>query len=118
MKKLLFCNLNLILEENNWQDETVFFYDDDLKERFKSCHLKSGPLNDATYLISKCENLIADDGSILICSNQIAEKKLSEFPDHFIIFCTTSQIVTNIGEGLRSIKNKSTKGLILSSLCS
>ncbi len=102
----VFDNLFLILKENDWEEKPVFFYDDNLKERFKSCNLKIGGLNEANYFITTCENLIADDGSLLISSNQIAEKKLNEFPSHLIVFATTSQIVTNIGEGLREIKSK------------
>ncbi len=43
---------------------------------------------------------------LLISSNQIAEKKLTEFPLNFMIFATTSQLVESIGEGLKGIKNK------------
>lgn len=115
--KFLYCEnlkeidetLNNILIENDWKNEFAYFYDKDLKERFKKSHLKTDQnLNNATYFITTCENLIADDGSLLISSNQIAEKKLHEFPNNFIVFATTSQIVTNIGEGLREIKAKNT----------
>lgn len=105
----VFENVNHIFEENNWTNELGYFYDKNLKERFKSLNLKTDSLNKATYFFTTCENLIADDGSLLISSHQIAEKKLIEFPDNFIVFATTSQIVTNIGEGLRQIKNKNVK---------
>ena len=105
----VFENLNHIFEENNWTNKLGYFYDKNLKERFKSLNLKTDSLNKATYFFTTCENLIADDGSLLISSHQIAEKKLIEFPDNFIVFATTSQIVTNIGEGLRQIKNKNVK---------
>ena len=100
----VFENLSQILKENNWEDKPTFLYNKNLKKRFAPCKLKTGTLKDAVYFITSCENLIADDGSILISSHQIAEKKLPEFPNHFIVFATTSQIVTNIGEGLREIK--------------
>ncbi|WP_299251437.1 LUD domain-containing protein [uncultured Lacinutrix sp.] len=102
----VFENTNLIFQENNWVDKSGYFYDKNLKERFESLDLKIDSLKDATYFFTTCENLIADDGSILISSHQIAESKLIEFPNNFIVFATTSQIVTNIGEGLRQIKNK------------
>jgi len=53
-----------------------------------------------------CEHLIAQNGSILVCSNQLHEKKLSELPDSIIVFSTTSQLVESIGEGLKKIKKK------------
>ncbi|WGD35204.1 LUD domain-containing protein [Olleya sp. YS] len=118
--KFLYCdsldevydNLNNIILENNWEDHSVYFYDDNLKDKFKSSQLKvSDTLSECTYFITTCENLIANDGSLLVCSNQLAEKKLNEFPNNVIVFATTSQIVSNIGEGLREIKNKNTKNI-------
>lgn len=102
----IFDNLELILNENDWGDKSVYIYDENLKERFKNFDLKTGTLDNATYFITTCENLIAVNGSILISSNQIAEKKLPEFPDNFIVFATTSQIVSSISEGLCDIKSK------------
>lgn len=106
----IFESLNSILEENNWTDKNALVLDSNLKDRFKNTNLKfHTSLKDATFFVTTCENLIADDGSLLISSNQIAEKKLREFPDNLIVFATTSQMVGNIGEGLRGIKSKNRK---------
>lgn len=105
----VFENVNLIFKENNWEEKPGFFYDKNLKKRFKGIGLKTNTLSDATYFFTTCESLIADDGSLLISSHQIAEKKLTEFPNNLIVFATTSQIVRNIGEGLRQIKNTNTE---------
>lgn len=106
----IFESLNSILEENNWADKNALVLDSNLKDRFKNTNLKfHTSLKDATFFVTTCENLIADDGSLLISSNQIAEKKLREFPDNLIVFATTSQMVGNIGEGLRGIKSKNRK---------
>ncbi|OMP30301.1 LUD domain-containing protein [Mangrovimonas sp. DI 80] len=113
--KFLYCenldeirdSLRLILSENDWQNESVLLLDDRLKELFKGMQYQSTKnLSEATYFLSTCEYLISDDGSLLISSNQIAEKKLIELPSNFIIYATTSQFVENIGEGLRGIKGK------------
>ena len=53
------------------------------------------------------EIVIADDGSILISSNQVAEKKLDELPGDIIILAKTDQLINNISEGLSGIKNNS-----------
>ena len=105
----VFENINHIFEENNWEDKPGYFYDKNLEARFKNLNLKKSALNEATYFFTTCENLIANDGSLLISSHQIAEKKLAEFPNNFIVFATTSQLVYTIGEGLRQIKNKNTE---------
>ena len=116
--KFLYCenldeiynSLNNIIDENSWQDKKVLFLDNNMEDRFKNFNLsKSNSIENATFFLTTCENLIADDGSLLISSRQIAEKKLKELPDNFIVFATTSQIVENIGEGLRVIKSKNKK---------
>ncbi|WP_299397345.1 LUD domain-containing protein [uncultured Gelidibacter sp.] len=112
--KFLYCenmeeiykSLKNILQENNWEDKKVFLLDSRLKELFKDFELKdSKQPSECEYFLSTCEYLIADDGSLLISSNQIAEKKLRDLPPNFVIYATTSQFVENIGEGLRGIKN-------------
>tara|TARA_R110002012_G_scaffold17930_5_gene66715 strand:- start:23816 stop:24436 length:621 start_codon:yes stop_codon:yes gene_type:complete len=106
----VFDSLNNIILENDWEDKHVLIYDEQLRLKFKNSDLKVTRVsNDADYFLTTCENLIADDGSLLISSNQIAEKKLIEFPENFIVFATTSQITASIGEGLRGIKNNNTK---------
>ncbi len=103
----IFESLENIIQENKWEDKKTYFFDKNLKSKFKETGLiVTDKLSDSTIFITTCENLIANDGSLLICSNQIAEKKLTELPANFIVFATTSQIVENIGEGLRGIKNK------------
>ncbi|WP_323788216.1 LUD domain-containing protein [Psychroserpens sp.] len=113
--KFLYCedmqevnnSLNNILKENKWEDEKVLVIDERLEEMFKDYNFNtSKKVSECTYFLSTCEYLISDDGSLLISSNQIAEKKLKELPANFIIYATTSQFVQNIGEGLRGIKGK------------
>ena len=113
--KFLYCEnmeeiyktLQKILHENNWEGKSVFMLNARLKELFKDFDLKDTRKPDESdYFLSTCEYLIADDGSLLISSNQIAEKQLRDLPPNFVIYATTSQFVENIGEGLRGIKNK------------
>ncbi|MDO7170704.1 LUD domain-containing protein [Mariniflexile sp. AS56] len=103
----VYLNLQNIIEENNWDDAETLILDQNIKDKFKNCQLKSTiKISDATIFLTTCENLIANDGSLLISSKQIFEKKLPELPTNFVVFATTSQIVENIGEGLRGIKSK------------
>ncbi len=113
--KFLYCedlnevyqNLEHIIEENKWEDKKTLLLDDNLQDKFKNSNLQTTTrISDSTFFLSTCENLIANDGSLLISSKQIYEKKLPELPFNFIVFATTSQIVENIGEGLRGIKHK------------
>ncbi|MDA8874362.1 LUD domain-containing protein [uncultured Winogradskyella sp.] len=113
--KFLYCeniedvynSLENIISENNWDGKNVFLLDDRLGKLFEGFDLKATKkTSESTYFFTTCEYLISDDGSLLISSNQIAEKKLKELPDNFVIYATTSQLVESIGEGLKGIKNK------------
>ena len=107
-----FQSLQNIIDENNWQDKKMLIFDENLKSKFKNSNLSTTKkISESTFFFATCENLIANDGSLLICSNQILEKKLQELPDNFIVFATTSQIVENIGEGLRGIKSKNRQSI-------
>ncbi|GAA4936701.1 hypothetical protein GCM10023314_06310 [Algibacter agarivorans] len=102
----VYTNLDYILAENDWEEEQVLLLDDNLKDKFKNSNLlPTKKISESTFFLTTCENLIANDGSLLISSKQIFEKKLHELPFNFIVFATTSQIVENIGEGLRGIKS-------------
>ncbi|MBP1838957.1 LUD domain-containing protein [Formosa algae] len=107
----IFQTLDYIIEENSWEDKKILILENELKKRFASSSLNMAKPNDTdtTYFLTSCESLIADDGSLLICSKQIAEKKLADLPSNFIVFSTTSQIVGSISEGLRKIKSKNTQ---------
>jgi len=96
-----------ILEENDWFECEVLCYDqklfhllDDNKLNYKS--ISSEP----KFMLSCCENLIADEGSLLLTSNQIKHHKPHELPSNMVVFATTSQILENKGEGMRVIKKK------------
>ncbi|SHI33845.1 Uncharacterised ACR, YkgG family COG1556 [Mesonia phycicola] len=97
-----------ILQENNWHNAECCCFDENLKQNFKNFNLNFTTNGEASFFLSTCEYLIANTGALFICSNQIKEKKLAEIPHNFVILASTSQLVDNIGEGLRGIKSKST----------
>ncbi len=112
--KFLYCeNIEEILEafdnillENDWYETDVFCLNEQLISRFDGFNLTFSKKEKATFFLSTCESLVANNGSILLSSNQMKEKKLHELPDNIIIFATTSQLVDTISEGLRIIKNQ------------
>ena len=93
-----------ILLENDWYEKSSCCFDQNLKNKFDKFNLEFTRSGNSSFFLSTCEYLIANDGSILISSNQIKEKKLNELPDNFVILASTSQLVDTIGEGLRGIK--------------
>ena len=100
-------NFNLILDENEWTSEDVLIINSDLKKRYNLTNLFSSSLEETKCFVTDCENLIASDGSVLISSNQIHEKKLSEFPESLIIISDTRKLKNSISEGLSEIKSNS-----------
>ena len=102
-------NLDLILKENSWFKEDLLITDNKIKSNYKLPNSIKVNQENSKCFVTDCENLIADDGSILISSNQIEEKNLSDFPNNLIILSETTKFKNSIGEGLAEIKSKSKK---------
>ncbi|MDO6492785.1 MAG: LUD domain-containing protein [Cellulophaga sp.] len=113
--KFIYCDSNdeissalkNIMEENDWQNSSFFSLDDRLEKKFTNEHITfSKSAQKSTVFFTTCEHLIAQNGSILISSNQLKERKMNELPDNFIVYATTSQLTASLGDGLKSIKKK------------
>ncbi|PIF01637.1 MAG: lactate utilization protein B/C [Maribacter sp.] len=113
--KFIYCDsfqeiseaLRNIVKENNWGDHPFFIMNPMLEKRFSKQKVTfTNNIKDSEVFFTTCEYLIAQNGSILVCSNQLMEKKLNELPGNIIVFATTSQLVESIGEGLKKIKRK------------
>lgn len=106
--KFLYCTskeevmeyLEKIFEENAW--ESVLCNDEILDKNLSVIEIPKK--TDAKVFYTTCEHLIADDGSILFSSNQLKDAKLTQYPDNFIVYATTSQLVQNKDKALTSIK--------------
>ena len=96
-----------IIEENNWEDHPFFAMNPQLVKKFSKEHISfTEKISESEVFLTTCEHLIAQNGSILVCSNQLIEKKINELPSNVIVYATTSQLVESIGEGLKAIKKK------------
>ena len=102
-------NLSLILKENSWVKEDLLITNNKIKSNYKLPNSIKINQENSKCFVTNCENLIANDGSILISSNQIEEKNLSDFPSNLIILSETTKFKNSIGEGLAEIKSKSKK---------
>jgi len=111
--KFLYCqtlldakkNLASIFGQEQWQK--VFTFSNKLSNLLNSINInRVSSLENSDCYFSKCEQLIAEDGSILFSSKQLKEYKLLELPNKFIVYAKTSQLVNDKGESLASIKNK------------
>ncbi|WP_298780520.1 LUD domain-containing protein [uncultured Polaribacter sp.] len=109
-KEEVVANLEKVLKENNWKE--IHLLDHSLKSFFKSedVHILEKHQTE-TPIVTSCEHLIADNGDILFSSRQLSSTKLTDYPDNFIVFAKTSQLVKDTGQGLTGIKVNSTGAL-------
>jgi len=111
--KFLYCttleeitlNLSNIVHENSW--ENIICNDSDLLKLIKTIPLNTTEkLDNLLPFFVSCEQLIAENGSILFSSNQLKECKISDLSENFIVYATTSQIVKTSGDSLTGIKSR------------
>ncbi len=95
-----------ILEENDWFECEALCFEPKLYSLLDENKLLHDKPANPRFLLASCENLIADEGSILFSSNQIKQNKPNELPANIVIFATTSQILGSKSDGLREIKKK------------
>ena len=109
-KEEVIDNLERVISENNWKE--IFLLDKRLAPLFKKKNIKIvNNFNIDTPVFASCEHLIADNGDVLFSSNQLGSTKLRDYPENFIVYATTSQLVKDTGQGLTGIKTNCTKSL-------
>ena len=97
-----------ILEENDWFESEVLCYEATLFGMLDDNRLAYDKPVSPKFFLGSCENLIAEEGSILFSSKQIKQNKPNELPTNIIIIAKTSQILGAKSDGLSAIK-KNTK---------
>lgn len=95
-----------ILEENDWFESDAVCFEPKLFSMLDENKLNYKNTTNPKFLLASCENLIADEGSILFSSNQIKQNKPNDLPVNMVILATTSQILESKSDGLRAIKKK------------
>lgn len=95
-----------ILEENDWFESEAVCFEPKLFHLLDENKIAYTRPGNPKFLLASCENLIADEGSVLFSSNQIKQNKPNELPTNIVILATTSQILESKSDGLRVIKKK------------
>jgi L-lactate utilization protein LutB len=95
-----------ILEENDWFENEALCYEYKLFSLLYENKINYDKPKNPTFLLAGCENLIAEEGSILFSSNQIKQNKPNELPVNIIIVASISQIIDSKSDGLSVIKKK------------
>lgn len=95
-----------ILQENDWFEHEALTFEKELQPYLiENKLLYKNPVN-PVFLLTNCESLIAQDGSILFSSRQFLHHKSNDLPKDIIVIARTSQITRSKSDGLRKIKYK------------
>jgi L-lactate dehydrogenase complex protein LldG len=101
-------NLLELAEERKWHK--IYCWEPELQEVLTRYEYpfyetdKDFELADVGFTL--CEALIARNGSILVSNGNMAGRRLSIYPPVHIVLAYTSQLVLDIKDGLKLIKNK------------
>ena len=100
-----------ILEENDWFEHEVLCYEPRFYALLEENKLPYKQVTNPKFLLAACENLIANEGSILFSSKQIKQNKPNDLPINIVIVATTSQILNSKSDALSAIKRKYDKDI-------
>ena len=112
--KFFYCkneqNLKKILDKliSHLDINKLYCPDNKLQNTFNldSLTVKLDNKNNYQGIITNCEFIIADQGKVMLSSEQIQNKKISNLPKELIIISYTSQIVRRINDAMRSLTKK------------
>ncbi|MDQ3046178.1 MAG: LUD domain-containing protein [Bacteroidota bacterium] len=114
--KFIFCenetefieNFSFISTDNNWKN--IFCLEPELKTLLTKGKIgfsdKDKDLLDTDIGITYCEALVARTGSVVITSKQASGRRLPVYANFHIVVAYTSQLVLNIKDALKNIKEK------------
>ena len=116
--KFFFCEstdefksiISEMFQSNEWKNP--FFSDTSLLDTINDIlPKKSVTADNCDCFLTTCEFLIATEGSIMITAKHMSGKRLSQLPKDFVVIAKISQIVNEIGDGLRGIKDRYSNNL-------
>lgn len=95
-----------ILEENDWFEKEALCYDERLFHFLNDNNITHQNVKNPAFFFTTCENLIADEGSVILSYNQTRDLKNEQLPENIILYATTSQIIGSKTESMSEIKNR------------
>ncbi len=119
--KFVFCenetefveNFDFISKDNGWKN--IFSLDPAIKDLLNKGKVsfsdKAADFLDTDIGVTLCECLIARTGSVIITSRQASGRRLPVYANTHIVIAYTSQLVYNIKDGLKFVREKYTNQL-------
>jgi L-lactate dehydrogenase complex protein LldG len=114
--KFIFCenesefleNFDWISKDNEWKN--LFCLEPKIKELLKKGNInfsdKESELLSTDIGVTFCECLIARTGSVMITSKQASGRRLPVYANFHIVIAYTSQLLENVKDGIKYIKEK------------
>ena len=107
-EKDLITTLSSLVKENNW--ENVFCLDAALKEILTKGKIsfsdKEQDFKNTNVGVTACEYLVARTGSVMMTSKQASGRRLPAYANYHIVVAYTNQLVNDVKDALKGIKNK------------
>ena len=107
-EKELKYNLGSLIAEKNWVN--IFCLEPEIQKTLDNAGIpflsEKADFAKMEAGITYCEYLIARLGSIMITSRQTSGRRLNVFPENHIVIAYTSQIVPDLKDALKNIKEK------------
>jgi L-lactate utilization protein LutC len=99
-----------IIEENGWDE--ILSFDESIDNLLNKIGFPySNKTGGNSVFFTTCEALIANDGSILMSSNQLKGRKLLDLPYDIIILAKAGFIIENRSDGLGSLISRYGKNI-------
>lgn len=95
-----------ILAENDWFESNALCFESNLFSLLDENRVNYKTPANPIFLFCTCENLNAEDGSIIFSSNQIRQNKPEELPFNIIVLAKTSQLVEKRDLAMKDIKKR------------
>jgi len=114
--KFVFCeneaefveSFDFLAKDNEW--ENIFCLEPSIKEMLQKGNIKFSDREEDLLKtdigLTLCECLIARTGSVMISSKQASGRRLPVYANFHIVVAYSSQLVNNIKDGLKFIKEK------------
>lgn len=114
--KFIYCDseknfvdlLQSLKDQESWNH--IFIWDEKLRGYLKNLGLEQVEneffMDNSDAALSACFALLADEGVVLLTSDQATNRRLTSFPPHHLIFASKNNLVSHLEKGLDLFKEQ------------
>lgn len=94
--------------QNQW--DYIFSWENEINDIFTGCNFQRGAIGftikNSDAVISLCESLVADDGSIIFNPKQSSRRTLTCFPEWHIVLADATCLTSSLATGLQRFQQQ------------